>query len=198
MKFPIIKLSIWTLMVLTICAQSCTAQSFTIEKGSHNPKPNPINYHSSVTEMAREVTFDSSCVYRLFTPDDSDINKLFGWGVGLFGSKHSIRIGWNCKNNTGIDLYAYIHFNGKRWLIPKDSLIAGKGQLIGSGFQPTIPVECYVAISDTSVIFECSQGLRVAKYQFRFANFPRGAGWCQYPYFGGTSVAPHRMKILIK
>jgi hypothetical protein len=100
------------LLILFFSLSSCTAQDFVIKKGSHYPSPNPYSWHGGLTQMERSVVFDSSCVYNLGNVDDSDINKLLGWGVG-WTSSNSLRIGWNCKSGYAIDLYAYIHYKGR-------------------------------------------------------------------------------------
>ena len=174
-----------------------TAQTFTIKKGAHYPSPNPYSWHSGITELDKSITFDASCFYKLATKDSNDINKLIGWGVGVF-STHSLRFGWNCKYGKGIDLYAYIHYKGKRWVIPKDSIIQGSGQLIGKGFQTNKPIQCYIEQTDTEIKFIAIQGLKYGVMRLKFRNFPKGGGWYQYIYFGGTSVAPHQMKITIE
>lgn len=185
------------LIVLLLLLQSCSGQNtFTIEKGAHYPKPNPWDIHWGVEKLEKTVVFDSTCLYKLGTVDDGDINKLFGWGVGLT-AKHSLRIGWNCKSGTGIDLYAYIHFDGKRWLIHKEAIITGSGQLIGKGFVPGIPIACGIYRARDSITFTAKQGTVTRIYKIRFAGFPDGYGFYQYPYFGGTTPAPHRMKIII-
>jgi hypothetical protein len=187
----------YLIICLTICLTSCEAQTFTIKKGSHYPSPNPYSWHSGVTELERSVVFDSSCIYNLGTVDDSDINKLFGWGVG-FTSSSSLRIGWNCKSGYAIDLFAYIHYKGKRWTIPKDSIIQGSGQLIGKGFQTNKPIQCSIERTDKELIFVCVQGMKYGIMRLKFTGFPKGSGWYQNPYFGGTSVAPHQMTIKIE
>jgi hypothetical protein len=185
------------LLLLSICSLGCTGQTFTIKEGKHTPTPNPIAWHGSITTMERTVTFDSSCIYNLGTYDDSDINKLYGWGVG-FTSSSSLRIGWNCKSGYAIDLYAYIHYKGKRWTIPKDSIIQGSGQLIGKGFMTNKPIECSIEQKNNELLFIAVQGMKYGIMRIRFANFPKGSGWYQYVYFGGTSVAPHQMTIKIE
>ncbi len=187
-----------TLITLIALFTSCQAQDFIIPKGRHNPIPNPVQWHGVVNAMEKEVVFDSSCVYYLGGYDDSDINKLFGWGTG-WTSSSSLRIGWNCKSGYAIDLYAYLHYKGKRWTIPKDSIITGlSGQLIGKGFMTNIPIQCSIQRTDKEITFIAIQGLKYGIMRIRFANFPNGSGWYQYPYFGGTSVAPHEMKIQIR
>lgn len=185
-----------TILLLALFT-SCNAQDFTIGKGKHYPSPNPYSWHGGINYIERTVVFDSSCVYSFGTKEDGDINKLFGWGVG-FTSSSSLRIGWNCKSGYAIDLYAYIHYKGKRWTIVKDSIIQGSGQLIGKGFETNKPIICSIERTDTELIFVATQGMKYGIMRLRFANFPKGSGWYAYPYFGGTSVAPHQMKITIR
>lgn len=186
------------LFLFLLLFSSCSGQTtFVIEKGAHYPKPNPYSVHYGVEKLEKTITFDSSCIYRLGNVDDADINKLYGWGVGLT-AKHSLRIGWNCKSGNGIDLYAYIHYNGSRWIIPKDSVIEGKGQLIGAGFKTGLPIACGIYRTRDTITFTATQNGVKRTYKIKFANFPDGFGFYQFPYFGGTSVAPHRMIIIVQ
>lgn len=188
---------ILTLLLLLVLS-SCTAQTiYTVNEGAHYFSPRQYGTHSGIETLFKTVTFDSSCIYKLGNEDDADINKLFGWGVGIT-SAHSVRIGWNCASDSGIDLYAYFHYNGKRWSVPKDSLLQGKGQRIGRSFLPNIPISCTIHRARDAISFTVKQLARTENYVVRFANFPNGWGWVQYPYFGGTSVAPHRMTIKIE
>lgn len=184
-------------LLLLLTFSSCTAQDFVIKKGARYPSPNPYSWHGELTQLEKSVIFDSSCIYKLGNYDDSDINKLFGWGVG-FTSSSSLRIGWNCKSGNGIDLYAYIHYKGKRWTVVKDSIIQGSGQLIGKGFEVNKPIQCSIERTGTELLFIAVQGMKYGIMRIRFANFPKGSGWYFFPYFGGTSVAPHQMKIQIR
>lgn len=181
--------------LLAIALQSC-GQVFTFKPGSHNPTPNKFSPHfGGIEAQTYLVTFDSGCVYRFETADSSDINKLFGWSTGW--GRHSIRIGWNCKSGTGIDLWAYFHYNGSRWNVPKDSSSKPKTPaLIGRGFQPGL-VACGIYRARDGIEFEAVQGPRIERLKIKFANFPDGPGVYQYPYFGGTSTAPHRMVITL-
>jgi hypothetical protein len=148
--------------------------------------------------MFKTVVFDSTCLYKLNTIDDSDINKLFGWGISVT-SVHSVRFGWNCKSGTGIDLYAYLHYNGSRWIIPKDSSSNKlRADLIGKGFKPGLPIACGIYRSRDALTFEAVQGTRKETLVIKFFDFPDGFGFFQYPYFGGNTRAPHRMVITLK
>ena len=160
-----------------IGVNSCTAQTtYTIKQGSHFSSPRQFASHTNVSAMERTVTFDSSCIYFLGNEDDSDINKLFGWGVGLT-SANSIRIGWNCKSGYAIDLYAYVHLNGKRWIIPRDSIIQGSGQLIGRGFKTGLPISCGIYRARDSIVIEATQEGITRRYSFRCSGFPGGWGF---------------------
>lgn len=193
----ILLLIITVTFLLLIYSVSQAQTTYTVNPGGHSFSPRQYGTHSGIETLFKTVTFDSSCLYQLNTGDDADINKLVGWGVGLT-SAHSIRIGWNCYSDSGIDLYAYFHYNGKRWVVPKDSLVQGKGQRIGRNFLPDIPISCTIYRARDVISFTVKQLDRTENYVVKFANFPNGWGWVSYPYFGGTSTAPHKMKITIK
>lgn len=192
------KINIILLAALSLLITSCTAQDFVIKKGQNYPTPQLYRSHSGVETMERTVTFDSSCIYSFGTNDDGDINKTFGWGVGLT-SRHSIRLGWNCKSGYAIDLYAYLHYNGSRWMIPKDSSSnKQRADLIGKGWMPNVPITVRIHRARDGITFEATQGVRKETLYIRFANFPDGFGFYQWPYFGGNMRAPHDMKITLK
>lgn len=171
---------------------------YLIKKGNHYPNKRSIAMHTGVSSMERTVSFDSGCIYKFGTDDDGDINKTFGWGVGLT-NKHSIRVGWNCKSDSGIDLYAYIHYNGKRWIIPKDSSSNPKrADLIGKGFLPNYTITLRISRARDAITFEAIQLNRKERLVIKFRNFPDGTGWYMYPYFGGTMTAPHDMVIILQ
>jgi hypothetical protein len=60
------------------------------------------------------------------------------------------------------------------------------------------PIQCSIQRTDKELIFVCVQGMKYGKMRLKFTNFPKGSGWYQNPYFGGTSVAPHQMTIKIE
>ncbi len=186
------------LLLLLLFMSSCTAQTFTIKKGANYSSPRYYTAHTGVSTMERTAIFDSTCIYSFGTNDDGDINKLFGWGVGLT-SKHSIRIGWNCKSGYAIDLYAYLHYNGSRWIIPKDSSSnKQRADLIGKGWQLNVPITCRIHRARDGITFEAIQPPRKESLYIRFANFPDGFGFYQWPYFGGNMSAPQTMKIILE
>lgn len=186
------------IILLAFLISSCSAQTFTIKKGANYSSPRLYTAHTGISTMERTVTFDSSCVYSFGTNDDGDINKTFGWGVGLT-SRHSVRIGWNCKSGYAIDLYAYLHYNGSRWMIPKDSSSnKQRADLIGKGWQLNVPITCRIHRARDGINFEAIQPPRKETLYIRFANFPDGFGFYQWPYFGGNMSAPQTMTITLK
>lgn len=191
-------LTLFLRILLLFLWSNSAGQTFVLSKGSNYPTPNRVAWHSGLTSLQRSIIFDSTCIYDLGTSANADINKGFGWGVGLVKSVHSLRVGWNCKFGNGIDLFAYIHYNGKRWVIPKDSIILGSGQLIGKGFLPNVPIYCSILQSEKDLTFIATQGIRQCVMKIRFANFPKGFGRYEYPYFGGDSKSPHRMIIYLE
>jgi hypothetical protein len=180
--------------VLVISLNAC-GQVFTIKAGTNTAKPIKFSPHFGLSSMTYLAEFDSSCLYFFNTKDSADINKLFGWSSG-FGA-HSLRIGWNCKSQKGLDLWAYIHYAGKRWPIPRDSSsnVKGSAALVGAGFAPGLPIACGIYRARDGIEFEAIQGPRREKVKILFYEFPGGPGLYQWPYFGGTSKAPHEMKI---
>lgn len=174
-----------------------TVQYFKINAGANYAIPNPVKLHTGVQNLERQVIFTPSCLYKFGTKDDGDINKLIGWGVGLT-NKHSLRIGWNCLSDSGFDLYAYMHYDGKRWIIPKDSSSNKKRpDLIGRGFLPNLAMTLRISRARDAITFEVIQGVRKERLVIKFRDFPDGTGWYMYPYFGGTSKCPHDMTIII-
>lgn len=184
--------------LLAFILQGCAGQTFTIPQGGHAPSPRKLVFHTGITTLKKTATFDSSCVYNLGTTDDGDINKLVGWSVGLSRGA-SVRVGWNCKSGYAIDLYAYLHYKGKRWIIPKDSSSnKTRADLIGKGFMTNQPIELVTTRSSRQLIFEATQGPRRERLVVSFFEFPSGAGFYEFPWFGGTSTAPHTMTIKIE
>lgn len=192
------KSSVYCWLLLCLVAVGCRAQVYTISKGNHFSSPRSLKFHTGVSSQVRTVVFDSTCVYRFGDAEDGDINKLYGWGVGLT-NRHSIRIGWNCKSGEGIDLYAYFHVNGRRWMVPRDSSSSsGRADLIGKGFIPGLPISCGIHRARDGISFEAVQGSKRHKLFIRYRDFPNGPGQYMYPYFGGTYPAPQTMRITLR
>lgn len=129
------------------------------------------------------VTFTDSCRYEIDEP--SCVNKLFGVTHGLFGvHKNSDRFGWTYNKETDkINIWIYYYDNGN--LIKKiiDSVCIGERN-------------AFKIYTDTERNLEFSINDNILKIH------PQGPGkkWhvLLTPYFGGNSVAPHRIEIEMK
>lgn len=185
-----------SLLVLASACSSGQSTVFTIKKGSHYSTPRSLYLACDTRSMSRTVIFSPTCLYKLGTADDADINKLFGWAVGT----SSIRVGWNCKSapDKGVDLYAYFHVGGVRWT---PSSTESSKPTTPSLIARAIPVgqEVSVTIVNTgrTVAFYVKTATRSDSLIVGKA-FNSGCGSYLWPYFGGTSTAPHDMSIIFK
>lgn len=165
---------------------------YTISAGNHYADGVNFGIHSSGITVFKTAVFNSNCIYDLGNSNQADINKLYGFSVGLFSGNdyNSARFGWRWSIlKQKIELLAYVYVNGVRineW--DADTLLASVD----------ISAETYTEIAVLSTQYQfktISNGVSVIK------NLPRGgsgAGYNQYPYFGGDEVAPHTMTIELK
>ena len=88
---------------------------FTIYKGFHfcnKALYKLINLVNDSKRMSYYVTFNETALYVDDTIDKFDVNKLFGFSIGLH-HHNSYRFGWNCLDNK-IHIYAYSYINSER------------------------------------------------------------------------------------
>lgn len=151
-----------------------------IPKGWHKSLPFTVGLHYGKTQETKEVTFDSSCLYKPLDWEN-DYNKLFGWSYG-FHHRNSVRVGWRSSENS-IELILYIYENGK--LVPME--------------EPGILVPTGVAIKMTLLKRPLGYGLDIPGYGYITYRTHREIkptwGYNLGLYFGGQGKAPHTMKI---
>jgi hypothetical protein len=152
--------------------------NYLIKKGKHDS-----GFHVHLT-MENQLTADAiltdSCIYDLNDPQlQSDTNKLFGLSDNLYHEWDSARIGWRFYENK-LEVMGYSRVDGQHY----EQHLAF--------VEPNVSYRYSVKILDGEYQYwindQCITHLRTSKY-----NFVR---YWLYPYFGGTSVAPH--DILIK
>jgi hypothetical protein len=165
---------------------------YTIEADNHYANGVNFGLHPSGKTVSKTVVFHSNCAYDLGNVNQADINKLYGFSVGLFSGNdyNSARFGWRWSTaRQQMQLVAYIYVNGQRineW--DADTLLASVD----------LNSETYteIAVVDSRYQFKTvSNGVEVVKYLPRGGS---GMGYNQYPYFGGDEVAPHTMTIELK
>ena len=159
---------------------------FTIKKGKHfgdqffHKMWNFFNFNKKIEYI---VKFSDSCVYELNKEDQLDINKLFGFSMGLFHHKNSVRFGWNYLDGK-IILHAYCYEEGKR----NSSFITRIP--LDQDFKLSIFVEesVYTFVVENLKTNHKSKVKMYRKQKFLF-------GYNLWPYFGGNNPAPHDMSI---
>ncbi len=163
--------------------------TYTISKGNHSANGVNFGIHSNGATVTKAVIFKDNCAYNLNNVNQYDINKLYGFSVGLFNGNdyNSARFGWRWSiAKQQIELMAYIYVNGKR-LNEWDA-----DTLMHSNNLNTV-VNTEIAVVGNQYRFRAyGDGYNVVKYFNRAGN---GAGYNQYPYFGGQEVAPHDITI---
>ena len=154
---------------------------FLIKSGNHYSNQifyKILNFINNKRFLSYLVRFDETCSYKLSDEDQEDINKLFGYSLGINHHKDSARFGWFYQDGT-IHLHAYVYDNGVR----KSKLI--KNLDLNTEYILTLvdEVENWLfSVDDSwSVIAET----RISKS----SNFK--IGYKLWPYFGGNNTAPH-------
>ena len=136
-----------------------------------------------------KVQFSTNCLYKIYDADDKDINKLFGWSMGLH-HKNSIRIGWRTFPHDWnmIELFAYWYEKGIRGQASIGYVKPGENYFIRVLLQ-----------SDHFVITVDDKNMNshISPQQFDIGSLPRW-GYRLYPYFGGNKKAPHRMTLTME
>ncbi len=162
-----------------------------IEAGEHEPNPKrKVGLLISPHEVSATVTFDSSCIYDVGALDADDWNKVIGFG--FVGSKdqsldgvppHQVdgaRVGWrwNAQRHC-IDLGAYIYVEGNRI----DFKVAEAAL--------NTPTKMTIKIDYDRKVYQVLGGKTVPFTHDKSFAYNTGL------YFGGTQVAPHRIRVKI-
>ena len=159
-----------------------------IRKGTHYARPLQLLKKllgiriCKSRKMSCEVVFAESCRYDVGR-DQSDINKLFGFSLGMH-HRNSVRVGWRYVPTVDmIEIVTYIYRKGERWK------------------EQHVDWVCFGKCVKYTI--ELREGCVV--------HFFAGDRWCageilgtqskiffSYPlslYFGGNCTAPHDMLI---
>lgn len=156
---------------------------YIIKKGNHYS--NWFNF-PLFTIFKRSIKFqfmiDSSSHYTLNNEDDYDWNKLFGLSNSWNHHQSSARICWRRLNEEQYQICLYTYDNGVRNIsremtLDYDTYYGARIIISTNNF--------YLLFKDSSLILP-----RRSNKLFPFKMVLK-------PYFGGTSVAPHDIKIKI-
>lgn len=174
-----------------------------IKKGRHYPWLIPIAFPFRVRKndsnyRSAQFMFTDSCLFDLHDEDQWDVNKLFGFSIGMH-HKTSFRFGWRpiLKNGT-IEIVAYEYHDGFRFkTMPICEVELNTVYKFRVGYLPHIN-RSYYHVSDTK-----TGKLIKDRFIVDFANDVKlarksGLGYTLGVYFGGNEKAPHDITIYKK
>jgi hypothetical protein len=184
-----------------------------IKKGNHYPFPNfaiglPkwIKKHNE-TIMTRAYWFNESCLYDLKDEDQGDVNKLFGFSIGLHHNT-SFRFGWRADLKTRtIEIVGYEYHNKIRKPTTHICNIELREEVYFLIYYMPEGKVGYIVYQDNTHYNKLLEPLN--DYVIRInventVNIKRkwGLGYTLGVYFGGNETAPqditiHRVKIKI-
>jgi hypothetical protein len=155
---------------------------YIIKKGKHYS--NWFNFPFFTTRRSIKFQFmiDSSAHYTFNNEDDYDWNKLFGLSNSWNVHQSSARLCWRRLNEEQYQICLYTYDNGiktisKETTLDYDTFYGARIIISSNNF--------YLIFKDSSIILpRKSESLLPIKLVLK-------------PYFGGTSVAPHDIKIKI-
>ena len=160
---------------------------FSIKKGRHYSDGflyKIINLFHDSDNMTHFVTFNETAIYTDETLDKFDVNKLFGFSIGLH-HRNSYRFGWNSYDGK-IHIYAYSYINGKRTI---DEICV---------VEQDLEYKLMIRIKNGKVIFSVIDNEYNIKQAVQFSSNKRLLGYCLWPYFGGNKTASKNINIEIK
>lgn len=132
-----------------------------------------------------KVMFNESSYYNLGNPNQSDINKLFGFSNGLH-HKNSVRFGWNPVSKDSVAIYSYCYINGVR----------------KSHFITTVNInqEYRMSIKDCEKFYLftiINPDYNIFQDIVEKDDSVISLSYNLWPYFGGDEKAPHDISIKI-
>jgi hypothetical protein len=160
---------------------------FTIYKGFHYCNKSLyklFNLFNDKKRMSYYVTFNETALYVDDTLDRFDVNKLFGFSLGMH-HKNSYRFGWNCLDGK-IHIYAYAYVNGERIITEICKIKINEEHRFTIFMNNT--GKCVFTVIDSSD--NIHQAI-VMGHKHKEKLF----GYKLWPYFGGNKPAPQKIEI---
>ena len=174
-----------------------------IKKGNHYPfprfaigLPKWVNKNKP-TQMAKSYWFTESCLYDLKDEDQHDVNKLFGFSIGLHHNT-SFRFGWRADLEThSIEIVGYEYQDKVRQATTHICNIAlrssayfllyylPEGKIEYAVFQDNTHYEKYMEMKDAIRNVVEATIINIVKIKKKW-----GLGYTLGLYFGGNETAP--------
>lgn len=136
-----------------------------------------INFFHDTNKMTFYCEFDDSALYNDTSEDRFDVNKLFGFSLGLH-HVNSYRFGWNVLDGK-IHIYAYSYINSKR-VIDEICVIENNKKY-----------KFIINIKNGKAIFTIVDDNYNLKQVIQLAPSKKIFGYHLWPYFGGNKTAPN-------
>lgn len=133
-------------------------------------------------KLCYEVIFNNSCLYDFKDENRYDFNKLFGFSQGNH-RKDSAMFGWRTNNNK-IELSAYCYIDGFKRIVILKSIDIDKIYILE--IQNKKNTYDFRIISDIGEIILLK---KIPRYD------TKKYGYELFPYFGGSTSAPHDIEI---
>lgn len=149
--------------------------TYKIKEGKHSSGTHVMPFTGNALEF--DAIFDQSAIYKIEPANQTDINKLLGFSdCNSMHHENSARFGWNWTDS--LNIYAYCYSSGKVNHKYITSINLNK-------------VYRYSIYKTSSRYLFCLDGKSV----WMERNNKEGSGYVLFPYFGGTELAPHDIKI---
>ncbi|MFN6946365.1 MAG: hypothetical protein ACK4ND_15560 [Cytophagaceae bacterium] len=154
-------------------------RQYVIRAGSHSS--NSGIKLLSKNDLTFKAVFDESAKYTIATNKQGDMNKLYGFSdLGSHHHTNSARFGWRWYKDK-LQIFAYTYANGKRNMKHITNVDPGKDYVYSIRIKGD---KYHFSVNDKSCIMDRGGSGNGMKYYL-------------YPYFGGTTKAPHDVKIRI-
>lgn len=160
-----------------------------IRKGTHYARPLQLFKkflgirYTTKRAMNAVVRFHSNCQYEI-GKDQSDINKLLGFSLGMH-HKNSIRVGWRWLNSN-LELCSYIYENGVRL---KEKV------LCKCDFNTDYKIDVRMTVENGKYYAYFFVDNRLRHVQTLSTQVKKYVSYPLSLYFGGNCTAPHDMTI---
>jgi hypothetical protein len=159
--------------------------TYTIEQNRHYSKHELISYYSG-NVLQFDAKFKRSCLYNINCTDgEGDLNKLYGFvDCGSLVHANSARFAWRHDGKGNIEIFAYAYSDSVRIYFKMGETVPNKK-------------DSYEIHADENY------------YYFKFNNSDSTITRTKvcgqiterarsFPYFGGSTPAPNKMKIKIR
>jgi len=171
----------------------------TVRKGRHYPWLIPIVFPVWVSKYNGEYRsakfkFTESCLFNLHDEDQHDVNKLFGFSLGMHHTT-SFRFGWRPKLETGtIEIVAYeYHDKVRQKTMPICEVEIDRWYECAVSYQPMYG-KSYYFVNDYQKSYLDPHNVEYLSNDVDLKK-KHGLGYTLGVYFGGNEKAPQNITI---